>query len=162
LLNITAVADAVNPCTGTTFTAAGDVTKTGLLLTLDAPISLTVQPGAVVRLVQRVRYGLYQASDAKWYLGYCEGANLASTCTTLQPVAGPYKTSDANSATGASGLNFYYYDENGAVTTDRLLVARIEIAVRGISSNWVSRTGEAADGYFTDTTRIVVGLRNRR
>jgi hypothetical protein len=69
---------------------------------------------------------------------------------------------DANDALGTSGLNFYYYDENGAVTADRLLVARIEIAVRGISSNWVSRGGEAAKGYFTDTARVVVGVRNRK
>jgi hypothetical protein len=162
LRTITAVSNAVNACTGTTYTGAGDNTKTGLLVTLDAALPATVKAGASVRLVQRVRYGLYQASDLKWYLGYCESANLASACNTLQPVSGPYQTSDANDASGASGLNFYYYDEDNAVTTDRLLVARIDIAIRGISGNWVSRTGAAAKSFFTDTNRVSVGVRNRR
>ncbi len=159
LRNITAVANAVNPCTGTTFTGAGDVTKTGLLITFDAALPVTVLDGATVRLVQRVRYGIYQASDAKWYLGYCESADLNTVCATLQPAAGPYQPSAASSA---SGLSFYYYNESGAITTDRLLVSRIDVAIRGISGNWVSRSGKAATNYFSDTSRVVVGVRNRR
>jgi prepilin-type N-terminal cleavage/methylation domain-containing protein len=162
LRKITAVADAVNPCTGTSYTGVGDATKTGLLLTLNAALPASVVQGAIVRLVQRVRYGLYVAGDGRTYLGYCNSSDIDATCNVLQPAAGPFRVGNADDAAGTSGLNFYYYDENGAVTADRLLVARIDIAVRGISSNWVSRGGEAAKGLFTDTARVVVGLRNRR
>jgi type II secretory pathway pseudopilin PulG len=162
LRNITAVTDAVNACNATTYTGAGDVAKTGLLITFDAALPVTVVAGASIRLVQRVRYGLNVEADGKTYLGFCSSTSLASTCNTLQPVSGPYRAADANDASGASGMNFYYYDENGNVTADRLAVARIEIAMRGVSSNWVSRAGQAARGYFADTSRVVVGLRNRR
>ena len=162
LRNITAVVDNLNPCNGTTYTGVGDAGKSGYTVTLDAALPATVLDGALVRLVQRVRYGLYVAADGKTYLGYCQSNSLNATCNTLEPVSGPYRAADANDASGASGLNFYYYDENGNITADRLLVARVEIAMRGISTNWVSRSGAAAKNYFTDTTRVVVGLRNRR
>jgi prepilin-type N-terminal cleavage/methylation domain-containing protein len=163
LRNINSVATANDPCAGTPYTGVGDAAKSGLQITFDAPpLPATVVPGTAVRIVQRVRYGLYAAADGRTYLGYCESTSLGTPCATLQPVSGPYRAADANDASGASGLNFYYYDENGNVTADPLLVARIELAIRGVSSNWVSRSGNAASGYFMDTSRVVVGVRNRR
>jgi hypothetical protein len=162
LYNVTAAAPVVNPCNTTSYTGVGDATKIGYLLTLGAAIPGTVAMGATVRLVQRVRYGIYQASDGLWYLGYCEGADLNTGCNTLDPVSGPYRAANANGAAGDSGLNFYYYDENNTVTANPLLVARIDVAIRGTSTNLVSRSGEVGENAFTDTNRVVVGVRNRR
>jgi hypothetical protein len=117
--------------------------------------------GAPVRFFRRVHYSLYQASDSRWYLGYydCHVTNTP-TCTTIQPVSGPYRAYNSNAASGLSGLGFHYYDVNGNVTTNRLLVARIELAVRSRTDVDVAPAGSAMSRY-TDTARVVIGIRNR-
>jgi hypothetical protein len=101
-----------------------------------------------------VRYELYEASDKRWYLGFTQCHPNA--CSALEPVSGPYRPL---AAPGQSGIGFYYFDVNGAPTTNPALVARIDVAVRATSEQ-VTSPGSAQPN-FKDTTRVSVGLRNR-
>jgi hypothetical protein len=158
---VTAVTAVANGCTNVIYTSAGDAAKTAYTLTLGAAISSTVTEGAPVRFFRRVHYSLYQASDNRWYLGYydCHASNVP-TCTTIQPVSGPYREYSSNAGAGVSGLAFHYYDVNGNVTANRLSVARIELAVRSRTEAYVAPGGGALQRY-TDTARVVIGIRNR-
>ncbi len=76
-----------------------------------------VLPGAPVRTYERYTYGLY-AWNGIPYLGRTTPGG------TTQPVVGPLD------ARAASPLAFAFYDENGAVTADPLLVSQIEVTLR--------------------------------
>lgn len=124
-----------------------------------APIASTL-PGASVRFFRRVHYSLWRwAADGQWYLAYYDCVpNRVPVCTTPQPLAGPLRPYAAPGTT--SGLEFTYFDSTGAVTTNRLQVARISVVVRGQGQTTINLTG-AAPIPLRDSMRIEVGLRNR-
>lgn len=145
------------------FTTGADATagNQGYSVTLVAPPASAVRKGAPVRFLRRVRYSLYRSSDSKWYVGYrrCAMPPLM-TCTSIQPVSGPY---NAYSAGSTSGLAFRYYDETGAElppASAGFAVARVEIVIRGATSRGVSVTGDSRQIY-RDSTIASVSPRNR-
>jgi len=112
-----------------------------------------------MRFFKRVHYSVYQAADGKWYLGFfdCKTGRVP-VCNTLQPLAGPFQP---YAVSGTSGVQFAYYDSTGAVTTNRSLVARVSLVVRGQGAGQLNLTGDGAT-TFRDSLRIEVGLRNRK
>src|SRR5262249_39082452 len=142
-----------------TFTTGTDSLLYGYTVTVSSALPNQVAAGTPIRFYRRVRYALYQASDSRWYLGYCRSMAIGSSCSTLQPVSGPYQAYSATA--GQSGLNFYYYDVNGNTTTVPTAVARIDIAVRGQSERPIRAFRGTGSTTFHDTTRVIVGLRNR-
>jgi prepilin-type N-terminal cleavage/methylation domain-containing protein len=124
-----------------------------------APVATTL-PGASVRFFRRVHYSLWKwATDGQWYLAYydCQTGRVP-VCTTPQPIAGPLRPYAAPGTT--SGLEFTYYDSTGAVTANRLLVARISVVARAQGQTTINLTG-AAPSPLRDSMRIEVGIRNR-
>jgi hypothetical protein len=155
---ITGVAPVVGACGGTPFVTADDAMKTGYALTVSPALTVTIPVGTPLRVFRRVRYELFQASDARWYLGFSEcQPSRSPACSPLEAVSGPYRPL---SQSGESGVGFYYYDVNGATTTVPSLVARIDVAVRGESEQVTSPN--AAQPYFRDSSRVAIGLRNRK
>ena len=127
----------------------------GFELTLDHPLSSATHRGSPVRVVRRVRYSVYRGGDGKWYLGYrrCSG-----TCSTIQPVSGPYE-----SRTGAP-ITFRYFTRSGARLTGRgpaTDVARIEVVARANYLRQAALPGMPRPGP-ADSILAVVALRNTR
>jgi len=125
-------------------------------------MSSSIRRGATIRLTRRVKYQLYQSgTDGRWYLGYC-----SPTCTTtnpIQPIAGPFNP--VVSGSGTSGIRFTYFDVNGSAiagntAADRASVARISFVLRGQSRGQINVAG-MGKGYYTDSLRTDVALRNR-
>jgi hypothetical protein len=124
-------------------------------------ISSSVRKGSTIRIHRRVKYQLYQNTDGKWYLGYC-----SPTCTStnpIQPIAGPFNP--VVSGSGTSGIRFTYYDVNGNViagntAAERQSVARISFVLRGQSRGQINVSG-MGKGYYTDSLRTEVAIRNR-
>jgi prepilin-type N-terminal cleavage/methylation domain-containing protein len=114
----------------------------------------TVAVGSALRFFRRVRYQVFQGSDGRWYLGFSDCVpNRTPVCSALQPVAGPFD--------GSTGLRFSYYDSTGAVTTNRLQVARISLLIRGKGEGLINLTGSGGGTVFRDSIRVEVGVRNR-
>jgi prepilin-type N-terminal cleavage/methylation domain-containing protein len=158
LREITGVAPVVGACGGTPFVTADDAGKSGYALTVSPALTITIPVGTPIRVFRRVRYELFQASDARWYLGFSEcQPSRSPVCSPLEAVSGPYRPL---SQVGQSGVGFYYYDVNGAPTTNPALVAKIDVAVRGQSEQVTSPT--AVQPYFRDSSRVSIGLRNRK
>ncbi len=158
---ISAVATNAAACSATPFAGATSGATSGLSIALNAALPATVSTGAPVRFVERVRYALYQSSDGRWYLGYCASNSMSAPCATLQPVSGPYLPPNSNQSSGQSGLDLYYFDEDGVATSDPLRVARIEIALRGATPGTATLAGNIADVQIRDTVRLSVEVRNR-
>jgi len=147
--------------TSTLLTQAGDLTASNpsYQLTLSPAASSRIVPGSGIRFFRRVHYSVYRAADTKWYLGYYDcKTGRTPVCNAVQPIAGPFQPYATN---GTSGLQFAYYDSTGAVTTNRGLVARISLVVRGQGTALLNLTGAGAS-VFRDSLRIEVGLRNRK
>ncbi len=106
--------------------------------------------GAPVRGWEAVSYSLYQApGDTSWYVGF-QPAGAA----TPQPLIGPVLP--------GNGLQFQYFDANGAVTAVRAQVARIDITVRARTAAAVRAGGQAAAATVVDSVVTSVALRNNR
>lgn len=104
--------------------------------------------GAPVRGYERVTYQLWQPSgDTSWYIGFQPAGG------TMQPLIGPVLP---------NGLNFAYFDSTGAVTANRLRVARIDITVRARTAAPVRSGGEAPMRAIIDSIVTSVALRNNR
>jgi prepilin-type N-terminal cleavage/methylation domain-containing protein len=128
-------------------------------LTLSPVAAATIRPGAAMRFFRRVRHSLYKGPDGRSYLGFYDCLKTRTpACNPMQPIAGPFRPYATN---GTSGLEFAYYDSTGAVTTNRTLVARISLVVRGEADALLNLTGAGASA-FRDSLRIEVGLRNRK
>ncbi|MGH7665231.1 MAG: prepilin-type N-terminal cleavage/methylation domain-containing protein [Gemmatimonadaceae bacterium] len=161
---ISAVATAAGLCpVSSGLTTANDLLEPAYQLTLGAPLAATTRTGSAIRLFRRTRFALYRASDSRWYLGAndcMEGRTPA--CATIQPVSGPYQPYAAPG--GQSGIRFTYFDSTGTeldpATSDRRLVARIDIIVRGETRAELGTPG-LGEGRRTDSVSFVVGLRNR-
>ena len=124
-----------------------------------APLNTTLS-GASVRFFRRAHYSLWKwATDGQWYLAFYDCVpNRVPVCATPQPIAGPLRPYAAPGTT--SGLEFTYYDSTGAVTANKLLVARISVVARGQGTATINLSG-AAPIPLRDSMRIEVGLRNR-
>jgi hypothetical protein len=159
-VNAIAQVTGVNACPTTTgYTAAADAVTPSWQITLNANLTNTMQVGAPVRFFRRVQYQLYQAADAKWYLGWADCLDTRVTpCSAMQPVSGPYKA--YTTAPGLSGLSLAYYDSTGAVTANRLNVARIDVVVRADERATTDNSASYSQGK-KDSLTTVVGLRNR-
>ncbi len=97
------------------------------------PILAGIGVGAPVRVYRRTHYALFQR-DGYWWLGRRIGA-----AADFEIVTGPMLPPDSG------GVEFTYYDESGAVTTDPARVARIDIALKARSvggEGAVQRTGQ--------------------
>lgn len=134
--------------------------RQGFEVSLDAPLSSGVLPGAPVRFIRRGRYSLYRASDGDWYLGYrrCNAIG-SSVCGAIQPLSGPYRSYSSNPA--GSGLLFEYFDSHGARldASSPLDLARIDISARAESKHRIGVEGHA----FTpsDSATLSIAIRNR-
>lgn len=137
----------------TTLTATSAEAANGWTLTTATPLSGTIGVGSSIRVFRRARYELYQETNGNWYLGYRE---CPSTCSSLTPVAGPFR-----SGTDASrpGLQLAYYDSTGAVTTNPKLVRRIDIVVRANSASGYGMQGRVTKQY-QDSLAATIAVRN--
>jgi prepilin-type N-terminal cleavage/methylation domain-containing protein len=104
--------------------------------------------GAPVRGYETVTYSVYQAADARWYLGF-----QSASGGVRQPLIGPLL--DAN------GVTFDYFDVNGAVTANPLQVAQIRVTVRAQTAAPI-RTAGGPQRFVTDSVVTRVSLRNNR
>jgi prepilin-type N-terminal cleavage/methylation domain-containing protein len=153
-----------NGCpTSSNLVQLGDLTtgNPSFQLTFVAAASSRIRQGAAIRFFRRGHYSHYKGPDSRWYLGYYDCVpNRAPVCNNspMNAIAGPFQPYATN---GTSGLQFAYYDSTGAVTTNRNLVARISLVVRGQGAAPLNLTGAGAS-VFRDSLRIEVGLRNRR
>ncbi len=126
-------------------------------LVLSDALASTVSPGAAIRFYRRAHYGLYQASDGEWYLGYYECLGLRTpACGTIQPVSGPYLPS----AGAGGGLTLSYFDGVGNLTAHPARVARIDIVARAASARAIRLEGLPV-GSYQDSLSVSVALRNR-
>ena len=129
-------------------------------------LSQYIGVGAPVRVVRRVKYSLYKASDGKWYLGFARFLKSTMAYETPSPVSGPY---DPYASSG-SGVRFRYYDVDGteipsdADQTTREKIARVDLIVRARTSANVRAAGiqNGADQQYRDSLAVSVMLRNRR
>ena len=151
------------------FTQVADNGARRYRITLNAvPNPLTIKVGAPIRFAREVRYSLYSASDANWYVGYqtCapSGAvGVAGACGAREILAGPVRAATADTTT--SGLYFLYYRQDGAAITnaaDAALIARIGIGLR-TSPQSMSQALQKLGGSVAgrDSLRMTVGIRNR-
>lgn len=115
-------------------------------------VSATVQPGAFVRVLRRVRYRFYRAGTGEWFLGYAEWNGTGFE--PVQPVSGPFAPYDAR---GPSGLRFRYFDRDDAELTagaDPSRIARVEVTARGATGSGLSRSGAIPPESQTVTIRL--------
>jgi hypothetical protein len=151
------------------FTQVADNGQRKYRLTLNAaPNPLTIKPGAPIRFAREVRYSLFAASDANWYVGYqtCtpSGAvGVAGPCGNREILAGPVRAATADTTT--SGLYFLYYRQDGTAITNvaqAALIAKIGIGLR-TSPQSLSQALQKLGGTQAgrDSLRLTVGIRNR-
>lgn len=129
--------------------APGQVLVLNLALNLLQNFPKAITVGSPVLGYRVVTYGLYQpAPGGDWYLG------LRDPSGTRQPLVGPLLP---------NGLTLTYYDANGAVTTARDSVVRIDIVVRGLTNQAVrASAGSATSARAVDSVRTSVAVRNNR
>jgi len=145
------------------FSSAADVVAgaQGFQVTLDAPLSSDIRPGAPVRFIRRGRYSLYRASDGDWYLGYRRCNALGpSACGAIQPLSGPYRrySSDPNE----TGLLFEYFDAEGSrlvAGSSPLELARVDVTARAESRHRLSVDGRQSTPG--DSATVSIAIRNR-
>lgn len=129
------------------------------ILTLDGgtPLPANITRGAALRVTRRIRYGLYQAGDGNWYLGFRDGS-----VGSYQYVAGPFLPYAADP--NPSGLRFTYYDTLNARVNDMTQltnVGRIQMTFRAKSSRAVSLSGSSDGRVREDSINVSVAIRNR-
>lgn len=129
----------------------------GWQITLANALPDSVGVGASLRFFRRAHYGLMQASDGDWYLGYfdCNSSDASSHCDEPAAISGSYLAEDAD----PPGLHFTYRDASGAETTDPTLVRRIDFTLRSQSASVVDIQGRAK-GFYKDSLSTSVAVRN--
>ena len=152
----------------TSITKAADDGQRKYRVTLSAaPDPLRIKPGAPIRFAREVRYSLYAASDANWYVGYetCTPSGtpgVAGACANREVLAGPVRAASTDTTT--SGLYFVYYAQDGTPITNPALagqIARVGIGLRTspLSLKDAMKLGGSMIGR--DSLRLTVGIRNR-
>lgn len=144
----------------TGFTTLGDAAS-GFQLSLAVAPSAPVKKGSIIHFIRRARYSFYRSSDNEWYLGYRRcGVSSPYSCSSIQPVSGPYRPYRAG---GDAGVSFRYFDKYGADVTSPALstgVARVDIVLRGETASAVSLNGDARRSW-RDSVIVSVSPRNR-
>ncbi|HEX8850757.1 MAG TPA: prepilin-type N-terminal cleavage/methylation domain-containing protein [Gemmatimonadaceae bacterium] len=126
------------------------------------PLSATIVDGAPMRFARQVKYSLYKSpTDGLWWMGYRECRGNGTSCSNIQPVAGPYRPYVAGDTVN-SGLSFVYRDSTGTATTNPLNVARVLMFVRGQTQSKVALGGGKVNDFYRDYQRIIIALRNRQ
>jgi prepilin-type N-terminal cleavage/methylation domain-containing protein len=129
--------------------------RPGMLLTFDLAAFVLPQqqkPGMIpmgtpVWGYEIDTYRVYQAADAKWYLGQRIGNGA------LQPLVGPLL--------GANGITLSYFDSTGTVTAATASIGQIEVRVRGLTAEPIRLTdGTQTNAVDSMVTRVA--LRNNR
>lgn len=131
------------------------------------PDPARIRIGAPMRFAREVRYSLYSASDANWYVGYetCTPsgvAGVAGPCANREVLAGPVRAASTDTLT--SGLYFIYYRQDGTRITSAAQasqVAHLGIGLRTtpLSLRQAMKLGGTMVGR--DSLRLTVGIRNR-
>lgn len=138
-----------------------DAAKYRYVYTLTSNLSPTIIDGAPIRFARGVKYSIYRSTtDNLWWMGYRECRGDGTGCSTVQPVAGPYRAYVAGD-TVASGLTFVYRDSTGSVTTTPANVARVEMFVHGETQSSVALGGGKLAPY-RDYMKVTIALRNRQ
>jgi hypothetical protein len=128
-------------------------------LSLAEPLPPTVDAGTPIRATRLVRYSLYRAPDARWYLGRREWSPSRTRFEIIQPVSGPYR-GYASEASQSSGLEFHYFDQSGApVPSGSSATDRISSIVLTLRSP-PPRPG-ASSSERRDALSVTVAPRNR-
>ena len=170
---ITDTSSAVNsawcPATGgSLLTQAADDGQRKFRLTLSsAPDPTRVRIGAPIRIAREVRYSLYSASDANWYVGFetCTPsgvAGVAGACANREVLAGPVRAASTDTLT--SGLYFVYYRQDGTAVTSVAQAAQIAHIGIGLRTTPLSLKDAMKLGgtmVGRDSLRLTVGIRNR-
>jgi prepilin-type N-terminal cleavage/methylation domain-containing protein len=152
----------------TSITQVADDAQRKYRVTLSAaPDPLRIKPGAPIRFAREVRYSLYAASDANWYVGYetCTPSGtpgVAGPCADREVLAGPVRAASTDTTT--SGLYFVYYAQDGTPITNPALAAQIARVGIGLRTSPLSlkdamKLGGSMVGR--DSLRLTVGIRNR-
>ena len=117
----------------TTCLAADSTDVPAMRATVKPAIGSLLEAGAPARAFRTVRYALYRAADAEWYLGFsdCRPLVRSPACAPIQPVAGPYSPGGDSSR---GGLVFEYLDAAGAETDDRRAVVAVRMTLRANAS----------------------------
>jgi prepilin-type N-terminal cleavage/methylation domain-containing protein len=149
---------AVGVCpTSSGYTTTSAEQNASYTLTLGSTLNTGVVPGSIIRFYRHAKYELYQPNaGGAWYLGYqdCPGGS----CSTMQPIAGPYLAYSTNAA--STGLRFVYRDSTGAVTATPASVARIDVIAKAQTDNKIRMPGRPED-YYSDSLVVTIALRNR-
>ena len=150
------------------YAAAADNGQRRYRITLGAnPNQAQIKVGAPIRFAREVRYSIYQAADAQWYVGYERCTPNADptqpgTCANRELLAGPVRPATTDTLT--SGLFFVYYSQTGTRITDPAQasqIARISVGIRTISESLRNATGNMSNFASGDSLRFTVGIRNR-
>jgi hypothetical protein len=117
-------------------------------------VPATVRPGAIVRVLRRVRYRFYRAASSEWFLGYSEWNG--SGFSVVQPVSGPFAPYRAGAR---GGFALRYFDDTGAELAsgaNASAIARVEIVARALSAGGFTR-----DSGPPDSQTVTIRPRNR-
>ena len=121
------------------------------LATIEVQDSVPVAGGSMVRVTRPIRYSIYRSSDGLWYVGLQSWSATTTRFNVVQPLSGPYAPPSPD------GTRIEYFDADGnrvpPGASDTRAIARVE---------WVLRGMPGRDTTGTDSTRVVIGLRNRR
>ena len=138
-------------------------------LSTGGPLSQYINVGAPVRIMRRVKYKLFQASDNKWYLGFAPYNYASSAYDALSPVSGPYDPYATGSGT-ASGFVFRYFNVDdtevaaGADSASRSTIARVDLIARARTASNVRAAGvqNGVSQQYKDSLAVSVMIRNRQ
>ena len=126
-----------------------------LVVDTGQPDAASVPLGMPVRITRRVRYDLYRAGDARWYLGYRDWNGALGRFNVVQPVSGPFLSP-------AAGVRFRYFDAAGAEVppadsgTRRITLVTIMLRATGSPTLGASVALPRADSAI-----VAVAFRNR-
>ena len=134
--------------------ASSAVETAGRAITIAPALTEHVVPGSPVRFVRPASYSLYRGTGSVWMLGYSSCA--AGTCTTRQPLSGPYLPFATG---GAGGVAFRYFDHDGAPTADPSRIARIDVVARARSASALD-VGHVRGQRYRDSLAVTISLRN--
>lgn len=133
-------------------TLASEVAGIEIAITPAVPASVPI--GSPVRFFRPVRYSLYRSTGAEWMLGHSTCS--AGTCSPRQPLSGPYVPFASG---GAGGVALRYFDAQGAPTTDRSRVARVDVVARARSAS-ILDVAHVRGQHYEDSLAVTITLRN--
>jgi prepilin-type N-terminal cleavage/methylation domain-containing protein len=133
---------------------AADVAS-GLAISVGPALTESIVVGSPVRFFRPASYSLYRSSGAEWMLGYATCA--AGTCSVRQPLSGPYLPFAGG---GAGGLVLRYFDADGAPTSDRSRIVRVDVVARARSAS-VLDVAHIRGQRYHDSLALTIALRNR-